>query len=152
MINSDSKTPKIQILNRPEPKQQVLKNSESDVLNPKFQRKKTIVASWDPKPKVIKPKVLSEQKPPNFKHKDQKKKSKTSSTNPKGPIKIWVPKSEIVNAADMPKSKGKSQVMVPGQWCSRHMTGEKSMFLTLTMKEGGTVGFGGNQTGKIIGT
>jgi len=26
------------------------------------------------------------------------------------------------------------------------------MFLTLTMKEGGTVGFGGNQTGKIIGT
>ena len=28
--------------------------------------------------------------------------------------------------------------------CSRHMTGEKSMFLTLTMKEGGTVGFGGN--------
>jgi len=36
--------------------------------------------------------------------------------------------------------------------CSRHMTGEKSMFLTLTMKEGGTVGFGGNQSGKIIGT
>jgi hypothetical protein len=25
------------------------------------------------------------------------------------------------------------------------------MFLTLTMKEGGTVGFGGSQTGKIIG-
>ena len=36
--------------------------------------------------------------------------------------------------------------------CSRHMTGERSLFLTLTMKEGGTVGFGGNQTGKIIGT
>ena len=36
--------------------------------------------------------------------------------------------------------------------CSRHMTGERSMFLTLTMKEGETVGFGGNQTGKIIGT
>jgi len=26
------------------------------------------------------------------------------------------------------------------------------MFLTLTMKEGGTVGFGGNQNDKIIGT
>jgi len=26
------------------------------------------------------------------------------------------------------------------------------LFLTLTMKEGGTVGFGGNQTGKIIGS
>jgi len=36
--------------------------------------------------------------------------------------------------------------------CSRHMTGDKSLFLTLTMKEGGTVGFGGNQTGKIIGS
>jgi len=32
------------------------------------------------------------------------------------------------------------------------MTGERFMFLTLTMKEGGTVGFRGNQTGKIIGT
>jgi hypothetical protein len=36
--------------------------------------------------------------------------------------------------------------------CSRHMTVEKSMFLTLTMKEGGTVGFSGNQNGIIIGT
>jgi len=36
--------------------------------------------------------------------------------------------------------------------CSRHLTGDKSLFLTLTMKEGGTVGFGGNQTGKIIGS
>jgi len=32
------------------------------------------------------------------------------------------------------------------------MTGERSIFLTLTMKEGGTVRFGGNQTGKIFGT
>jgi len=31
------------------------------------------------------------------------------------------------------------------------MRGEKSMFLTLTMKEGGNVKFGGNQSGKIIG-
>jgi len=31
------------------------------------------------------------------------------------------------------------------------MTGEKSMFLTLTMKEGGNVKFGGNQSDKIIG-
>jgi hypothetical protein len=30
------------------------------------------------------------------------------------------------------------------------MIGEKSMFLTLTMKEGGNVGFGGNHTDKII--
>ena len=81
MINSVSKTPKIHTLKRPEPKQKVLKNSESDVLKPKFQRKKTIVASWEPKPKGIKPKVLSEQKSLNFKHNAQKNKSKTSITN-----------------------------------------------------------------------
>jgi len=40
-------------------------------------------------------------------------KSKTSSTNPKRPIKQWVPKSEILNTADMPKSKGKANIMVP---------------------------------------
>ncbi|CAJ2671829.1 unnamed protein product [Trifolium pratense] len=36
--------------------------------------------------------------------------------------------------------------------CSRHMTGDKQLFSKLTMKEGGSVGFGGNQKGKIIGT
>ena len=84
-------------------------------LKPKLQRKKTVVASWEPKPKGVKPKVLSDQKQSSFQHKVQKKKSKTSSTNLKGPIKIWVPKSEIVNVADMPKSKGKTKIMVPRQ-------------------------------------
>jgi hypothetical protein len=32
------------------------------------------------------------------------------------------------------------------------MTGERHMFQTLTLKEGETVGFGGNQKGNIIGT
>jgi len=59
MSNSESKTPKIQIQKRPEPKSQVLKNSESVVLKPKFQGKKTNVASCDSKPKVAKPKVVS---------------------------------------------------------------------------------------------
>jgi len=59
---------------------------------------------------------VNEQKLPNLNHKAQKNNSKTSSTNPKGPIKIWVPKSEIVNATYMPKSKRGSQVMVPRQW------------------------------------
>ncbi|CAJ2654631.1 unnamed protein product [Trifolium pratense] len=36
--------------------------------------------------------------------------------------------------------------------CSRHMTGDKRLFSKLTLKEGGSVGFGGNQKGKIIGT
>ena len=74
---------------------------------------KIVVASWESKPKGVKPKVLNDQKPSNFQHKAQGKKSKTSSTNLKGPIKIWVPKSEIVNVADIPKSKGKAKIMVP---------------------------------------
>ena len=73
---------------------------------------------------------------------------KTPRTNPRGPMKIWVPKTKIVDVAGMSKRKRKAEV---DSGCSRHMMGEKSMFLTLTMKEGGIVGFGGNQTGKIIG-
>jgi len=90
-------------------------SSESGILKPKFQKKKTVVDSCEPKLKGIKPKVLSDQKLSNFQHKVQRKKSKTSSTNLKGPIKIWVPKSKNVNVADMPKSKGKSKIMVPRQ-------------------------------------
>jgi len=48
------------------------------------------------------------------------------------------------------KEKHKSWYLDSG--CSRHMTGEKSMLLTLAMKEGGNVKFGGNPCGKIIGT
>ena len=116
MTNSDSKTSKIKILNRSESVPQSLLNSESGILKPKFQREKTVVASCESKLKGVKPKVLNDQKPSNFQHKAQGKKSKTSSTNLKGPIKIWVPKSEIVNVADMPKSKGKAKIMVPRQW------------------------------------
>jgi len=115
MTNSDSKTPKIKILKRSEPISQSLMNSNSGILKPKFQRRKTVAASWEPKPKGIKPKVLSEQKPSNFKHKVQKNMNKTSSTSLKGPIKIWVPKSEIVNVADMPKSKAKAKIMIHRQ-------------------------------------
>jgi len=50
------------------------------------------------------------------------------------------------------KAKEKQQSWYLDSSCSRHMTGYKSMFLTHTMKEGGNVKFGGNQSGKIIGT
>jgi hypothetical protein len=115
MINSDSKTSKIRILKRSEPVPQSLVKPESEVLKSKFQ-KKTVTAPEVPKLKVVKPKVMVNQKQPNLQHKVQEVKSKTSSTNMKGPIKQWVPKSENVNTADMSKSKGKAKIMVPGQW------------------------------------
>jgi len=85
-------------------------------LKSKAQKNKTVVASWKPKPNGVKPEVSVNQKHSSSKHKVQEVKSKSSSTNPKGPIKKWVPKSKIVNAVDMPKGKRKAQVMVPGQW------------------------------------
>jgi len=48
MINSDSKTSKIRILNRSEP---VPQSMESEVLKSKFQKNKTVVAPGISKPK-----------------------------------------------------------------------------------------------------
>jgi len=57
------------------------------------------VASGESELKGIKPKVLNNQKLSKPHLKVQEVKSKTSSTNLNGPIKQWVPKSEIVNTA-----------------------------------------------------
>jgi len=114
-MNSDSKTSKIKILKRSEPVPQSLLKSESGILKSKSQKNKTVVASCESEPKGVKPKVLINQKLSKSHLKVQEMKSKTSSTNLKGPIKQWLPKSEIVNTAEMPKSKGKAKIMVPGQ-------------------------------------
>jgi len=115
MINSDSETSKIKILKRSEPVTQGLMKPESEVLKSKCQKNKTVIASCELKPEGVKPKVLVNQKQSGLQHKVQEVKSKTSSTNPKGPIKQWVPKSKLVNTADMPRSKGKAKIMVPRQ-------------------------------------
>jgi len=115
MINSDSKTLKIKILKRSELVSQSLMKLESGILKSKFQKNKTVVASWELKPKGVKPNVLVNQKQSNLQHKVQEVKSKTSGTYLKGPIKLWVPKYEIVNTADIAKSKGKAKNMVPRQ-------------------------------------
>jgi len=115
MTNSDSKTSEIKILKRSEFVPQSLLNPESSILKSKFQKKKTVIASWESKPKGAKPKVLVNQNLPNSQHKVQEVKSKTTSTNLKGPIKQWVPKSEIVNTTVMSKSKGKTKIIVPRQ-------------------------------------
>jgi len=87
MINSDFETSKIKILKRSEPVPQSLLKPESGVLKSKCQKNKTVIASWKLKPKGVKPKVLVNQKQSSLQHKVQEVKSKTSSTNLKGPIK-----------------------------------------------------------------
>jgi len=99
MKNSDSKTSKIKILKRSEPVPQCPLKPESGVLKSKFQKNKKVAAFGESKPKGFKPKVMINQKLPNLQHNVQEVKSRTSSTNLTGPIKQWVPKSEIVNAA-----------------------------------------------------
>jgi len=88
---------------------------KSGVLKSKVQKNKTVAASEESKPKGVKPKVMVNQKLQKPYLKVQEMKSRTFSTNLKGPIKQWVPKSEIVNTADMSKSKAKAKIMVSGQ-------------------------------------
>jgi len=114
VVQSEPETSKIKILKKAELVPQSLLKTESGILKSKVQKNKTIVAFWELKSKGVKPKMLVNQKQSRLQHKVQEVKSKTFSTNPKGPIKQWVPKSKIVNAADMPKGKRKAQVMVPG--------------------------------------
>ena len=44
-----------------------------------------------------------------------------------------------------------SQLWYVGSGCSRHMTGEKSNFLSLTASNGGSVAFGNGKSRTIVG-
>ena len=46
---------------------------------------------------------------------------------------------------------GNKQLWYVDSGCSRHMTGEKSNFLSLTASEGGSVAFGNGKSGIIVG-
>jgi len=46
---------------------------------------------------------------------------------------------------------GNSQLWYVDSGCSRHMTGKKSNFLSLTAAEGGSVAFGNGKSGTIVG-
>jgi len=115
MTNSDSKTSKIKILKRSEHVPQSLLKPESGILKSKSQKNKIVMASGESELKGIKHKVPINQKLSKPHLKVQEVKSKTSNINLKGPIKQWVPKSEIVNTAEMSKSKGKAKIMVSRQ-------------------------------------
>jgi len=49
------------------------------------------------------------------------------------------------------KNLGNSQLWYVDSGCSRHMTGEKFNFLSLTAAEGGSVALGNDKSGTIIG-
>jgi len=104
MNNSKSKAPKLQILKISEPNKQVLKKTESEIKKPRFQRKKAVCAESHSKTKDSEPEVWKKTKQDNFRHRTQSK-FKIPRTNPRGPTKIWVPKSDIVDVTGVSKRK-----------------------------------------------
>jgi len=113
MNNSKSKVLELQILKRSEPNKQVLKKTESESQKPRFQRQKAVNAMSQSKTKGSEPKVWKKTRQNNFRQKTQRK-FKTHWTNPRGPTKIWVPKTDIVDVAGVSKRKRKAEVLVPG--------------------------------------
>ena len=90
---------------------------EPGILKSKVQKNKTVVASWELKPKGAKPKVLVNQMQSNLQHKVQEVKSKTSNTNLNGYLNL---KLSILHIFLGAKEKQKSWYLDRG--CSRHMT------------------------------
>jgi len=74
---------------------------ESDILKSKSQKNKTVMASGKSELKGVIPEVLINQKLSKPHLKLQEVKSKTSSTNLKGPIKQWVPGQQLLKTYDM---------------------------------------------------
>jgi len=115
MNNSKSKAPKLQIMKRSEPNKQVLKKTESEIQKARFQRKEAVFAKLHSKTKGSEPEVWKKTKQDNFRQRTQRK-FKTPRTNPRGPTKIWISKSDIVDVAGVSKRKRKAEVLVLGQW------------------------------------
>ena len=124
MNNSKSKAPNLQILIKSEPNKQVLKKTESETQKPRFQRKEAVVAKINSKTKGSEPEVWKKTKQDNFRQRTQRK-FKTPWTNLRGPTKIWVPKTDIVDVAGMSKRKRKAEVLVRGQWLLATHDGRK---------------------------
>jgi len=79
-----------------------------------------------------------------------------------GSKQIWVPNTnlQVQVGENSPANKpadssgprtGNNQFWFVDSGCSRHMTGEKSNFLSLVATQGGSVAFGNGKSGSIVG-
>lgn len=95
-------------------KSKVLKKIERKTTSYKVLKGLEPKARIHPRPQTLKSKVLND---PKSYYKDKaKNKRKLIKTKLKGPIRLWVPKSEIIFAADMQNGKNKATFWFPGQW------------------------------------
>ena len=147
MNNSESKAPELQILKRSEPIKQVLKKAKSEIQKPR----KLSMLSQNPRIKVLNLKSGRRQGRTilDIKH---RRSSKLLGLTQEDPQRYGYLRKTLLMLQVCLKGNKQQKSWYLDNGCSRHMTGDRSLFLTLTMKEGGTVGFGGNQTGKIIGS
>ncbi|KAK2450263.1 hypothetical protein QL285_009391 [Trifolium repens] len=113
----------------PEPEKIIVSEAKkSQTLNPSVPKiskpqinvktKTTLVYSKAKSKSYTKPKSFSKGLN-NFRASDRpykQKQPKALRTNPRGPIKIWVPKSEIVFVSDLHSKKARAAFLVPGQW------------------------------------
>ena len=90
-------------------------NSEPKCLNVGTKGSSLPKTKLKSRPKNHIPKVLNKAEFCGFNHNSLTKK-RPARTNQKGPIKIWVPKNEIVLVAGVPKRKDNATFLVPGQW------------------------------------
>ncbi|WJX67641.1 25S rRNA (cytosine(2870)-C(5))-methyltransferase [Trifolium repens] len=101
-------------------KSQVLNTSEPKASKPQTNVKtnKILVYSKAKSKSYSEPKKFSKSSN-NFRTTDRPQKQKqprVARTNHKGPIIIWVPKSEIVYASGLRTKKTRAAFLVPGQW------------------------------------
>jgi len=130
------------------------KESRSKVFTKSKPRTVRFMANWDSNSSVkkylrsisFKPIVLNKYEQQNLKCKDLKRR-KSFKIIPKDQFIQRDPKMTLLvfHVCFIGKQKHQSWYLDIG--CSRHMTREKHMFKDLVMKEGGIVGFGGNQRG-----
>ena len=151
MNNSKSKAPKLQILKRSEPNKQVLKKTESEIKKPRFQvlKKTEYVLSHILRLKVLNLKSVRRQSR-TISDTEHIVNSKLLELTQEDPQKYGYLSQTLLMLQVCLKGSEKQKFWYLDSGCSRHMTGERSMFLTLTMKEGGTVGFGGNKLEKSL--
>lgn len=133
----ESQTQGSKVLRKLEPKilkSEVLKNSDFKVIESKVRRGSEAKVKTYPRQNVYKQKVWNESKL-HYNAKAQSKR-KACKINLKGPIRLWVPKNEILFAKDMLKRKGQVTTLVSGQCLLTTYNNKKAYILNLN-SEGG---------------
>lgn len=113
----ESQSQRLKVLSKLEPKilkSEVLKNSELKVVESNVPRGSEVKVKTYPRQNIYRQKVWNESRP-YYKAKYQSNRN-LCKTNLKGPIIIWVSKSEIVFVTNVLKGKDQATTLILGHW------------------------------------